>query len=124
MTERDDTFIFEQLAAETSHEVRDPLSELDAELLTDEETRTLADDDLWDALADTDDIVITSAPDQVEEAIVEKQAFCETCEHFTAPPEVGCTHDGTKIVDQTDMRHFTVRNCPIVKERRELKDER
>ncbi|WP_336359892.1 hypothetical protein [Haladaptatus sp. ZSTT2] len=121
---RDDHDIFDQLAAETSHEVKDPLSELGAESLRDEEAKTLAEDDLWDALADTDDMTITSTAGEGEEAIVEKQDFCESCEHFTAPPEVGCTNDGTKIVEQTDMRHFKVRNCPVVAQRRELEEER
>ncbi|WP_338729559.1 hypothetical protein [Haladaptatus sp. DJG-WS-42] len=121
---RDDRDIFDKLAAETSHEVQDPLSELDEESLTDAEASTLADDDLWDALADTDDMTITNGSEELEEAVVEKQAFCESCEHFTAPPEVGCTHDGTKILEQTDMRHFKVRNCPVVAQRRELEAER
>lgn len=52
--------------------------------------------------------------------VVSKHEFCEGCPHFTAPPDVECTHDGTAIVEFVGPDDVRVENCPIVRERREL----
>lgn len=57
------------------------------------------------------------------ESIVPKRSYCERCEHFSAPPEVGCTHDGTRIVEMVDRGHFRVVNCPVVAEREALAED-
>ncbi|QSG01514.1 hypothetical protein [Natranaeroarchaeum sulfidigenes] len=51
-----------------------------------------------------------------EEYVVPTSSYCETCEYFSAPPEVACGHEGTEITDMVDIEHFTVRNCPKVAE--------
>jgi len=51
---------------------------------------------------------------------VSKHAFCETCEHFSGPPEIECGHGGTEILAFVDMETVRVSNCPIVAERRRL----
>lgn len=56
-------------------------------------------------------------------ADVPKSHYCEQCEYFSEPPEVGCTHDGTEIVEFVDMETVRVVDCPIVAERQELEDE-
>jgi len=57
------------------------------------------------------------------ESIVPKRSYCERCEHFSAPPEVGCTHDGTRIIEMVDRDHFRVENCPVVTEREALAED-
>jgi len=57
------------------------------------------------------------------ESIVPKRSYCERCEHFEAPPEVGCTHDGTRILEMVDREHFRVDNCPVVAEREALAED-
>ncbi|WP_144903551.1 hypothetical protein [Halobellus captivus] len=86
---------------------------------------------LWESLAGEDDAE-TQAPGELapdaatpldgeaetgaREHVVEKEAFCQKCPHFADPPEFGCTHEGTEIVEVVDSEHFRVRNCPIVDE--------
>jgi hypothetical protein len=49
-----------------------------------------------------------------DEHVVPKRSFCQRCPHFTAPPEMACTHEGTTIVEAVDTDRFLVRNCPVV----------
>ena len=49
--------------------------------------------------------------------VVPKADFCETCEHFSAPPEMACGNEGTELVEFEDMEHVRVRDCPVVEER-------
>lgn len=56
-------------------------------------------------------------------AAVSKHRYCEQCEFFSAPPDVHCTHEGTEILEFTDMETVRVVDCPIVAERKELEDE-
>jgi len=52
----------------------------------------------------------------VEETLVDKRQYCQQCPYFTDPPEVGCTHPGTTIVEVAEDGQFRVRNCPVVTE--------
>jgi hypothetical protein len=54
------------------------------------------------------------AADADEEHVVRKRNHCESCECFTAPPEVACTDDDGEIVEVVDSERFRVRNCPVV----------
>lgn len=56
-------------------------------------------------------------------AEISKHSFCEQCEHFSGPPEVRCTHDGTEILEFPDMETVRVVDCPVVAERRRLEDQ-
>lgn len=47
-------------------------------------------------------------------AVVAKASFCQRCEHFSQPPDVGCENPGTEIVELVDVDHFRVRDCPVV----------
>jgi uncharacterized OB-fold protein len=53
---------------------------------------------------------------------VSKHSYCERCEHFSTPPGVTCTNEGTEILEFMDMETVRVINCPIVEERRALED--
>ena len=50
------------------------------------------------------------------EHVVSKRTHCQQCPHFTKPPEVACTHEGTTIVEAVGFDEFRVRNCPMVSE--------
>jgi len=77
-------------------------------------------DEVWDRL--TGEPESDTAPADGEDDVVEvsKHSFCEGCEHFSAPPDVHCTHEGTEILEFTDVETVRVANCPVVVERREL----
>jgi hypothetical protein len=55
-------------------------------------------------------------------AEVSKHSYCEQCEHFSAPPEIRCGHEGTQIVEFLDMETVRVVDCPVVAERKELRE--
>lgn len=52
-----------------------------------------------------------------EGTVVPKASYCQQCEHFSPPPGVACENPGTEIVELVDVRHFRVRNCPVVARR-------
>ncbi|WP_224448876.1 hypothetical protein [Haloprofundus salilacus] len=52
--------------------------------------------------------------DEGETYVVSKRHYCQTCPHFESPPEFGCSHEGTDIVETVGFERFRVRNCPIV----------
>lgn len=55
-------------------------------------------------------------------AEVSKHAYCEQCEHFSDPPDIHCTHEGTEIVEFLDMETVRVVDCPVVAEREKLEE--
>ena len=87
----------------------------------------LDSEDVWTSLveddADADDDVgvggeaePVGVADGVSDHVVPKAEFCQRCEHFDAPPSLGCSHEGTAIVEVVDTEHFRVRNCPMVED--------
>lgn len=56
-------------------------------------------------------------------AEVSKHSYCEQCEHFSEPPDVHCTHEGTEIVEFLDMETVRLVDCPIVTAREKLEDD-
>ena len=56
--------------------------------------------------------------------VIKKRTYCQGCEHFATPPEVGCTHEGTEILELVDSDHFRVADCPIIAEAERLAGER
>lgn len=57
------------------------------------------------------------AGEGVDEHVVPKRTYCESCEHFGDPPAVHCEHPGTSILEFVDADHVRVRRCPVVAER-------
>jgi len=75
-------------------------------------------DDIWNSLVGGGESEGTGGgPEEVD---VSKHAYCEGCEHFSPPPQIHCTHEGTEILEFVDVETVRVTNCPIVAERREL----
>lgn len=56
------------------------------------------------------------------ERVVEKAKYCHSCQYFSEPPDVHCTHDGTEIMEMVDVDHFRLANCPVVAEDEELEN--
>jgi hypothetical protein len=77
-------------------------------------------DELWLELTSDDRETGPADPPEDDVVDVSKHRFCEVCPHFSAPPSVECTHEGTEILAFLDPDEVRVRNCPVVGERREL----
>ncbi len=83
-------------------------------------------DEVWADVADDEgaEMEEPAVPDERadEESTVEvsKHDYCETCEYLSQAPEIHCTHEGTEILEFTDMDNVRVANCPIVAEREGL----
>ncbi len=98
--------------------------EIDREALwrqvADEETAERAIEEM-DIDADDPQVETPASPEREGvERVVEKSAYCHACPHFSSPPDVRCTHEGTEILEAVDMEHFRVVDCPIVQENEEL----
>jgi hypothetical protein len=78
-------------------------------------------DEVWERLSQSDGEEISFEEKEYFE--VSKHKFCEQCEHFSPPPEVNCTNQGTEIVEFLDMETVRLVNCPVVAEYRQLGDE-
>lgn len=111
-----------------------PLGELAADIDGRRERQTKADDALFDEVevgeVDADELwsqVESDGPtveprDEREIREVRKRKYCSQCPYFAEPPEVGCSHEGTDILQQVDMEHFEVADCPVVLEDERLED--
>jgi len=73
---------------------------------------------LWEQVS-TEEPTAEPEPDAPEVRVVSKSKYCQRCEYFTDPPEVGCTNDGTTIRSEASMDEFEVVDCPKI-----LEDER
>jgi hypothetical protein len=77
-------------------------------------------DELWAQVASDEPTVGTRREREVRE--IAKRKYCNSCPYFADPPDVGCGHEGTDIVEQVDMEHFKVADCPVVLEDERLED--
>ncbi|MBX0295051.1 hypothetical protein [Haloarcula nitratireducens] len=78
-------------------------------------------DEVWASLAEDGDGRETAGVTRY--ADVSKHRYCERCEHFSGPPEVGCTREDTEIVEFLDMETVRLLDCPVVAEQRRLGNE-
>lgn len=77
-------------------------------------------DTLWERLEAGVDPVAALEPAPAREIReVDKASYCHRCEHFTRPPAVGCTNEGSEILEMPSLETFRVVDCPVV-----LADER
>ncbi|PSP27100.1 hypothetical protein BRC65_07980 [Halobacteriales archaeon QH_2_65_14] len=107
--------------ADISTREGDPFEEMDTPF-EEMDTRGVDPDAVWQELASAESRGSVGDAQERTYADVSKHSFCEGCEHFTDPPEVRCTHEGTEIIEFLDMETVRVVDCPIVAERRELED--
>jgi len=76
---------------------------------------------LWEQVDTDDPFNVEDEPvDEPERRVVEKDTYCEGCRFFSEPPDIGCTHPETEILEVVDMDHFEVFNCPVVRENENL----
>jgi hypothetical protein len=100
----------------------DPFEE-GGSLFEERDTESIDPDTVWQELASADSQGATGDAYERTFAEVSKHSYCEQCEHFSGPPEVACTHEGTDIVEFLDMETVRVVDCPIVAERKELEED-
>ncbi len=95
------------------------------------ETPEVDAESVWEALSDDADdpavargVGVGTDPEAVEasggrgvpEHVVPKRSYCQQCPHFSDPPEVACTREGTAIVEVADADRFRVRDCPVARD--------
>jgi hypothetical protein len=106
-------------------------ADLDADvenLFTEVEVDEIDEEELWNDVAASGDVTTSAGAEAgvsgggvVEDDgtgdVVPKASYCQKCEYFSEPPEVACQNHGTEIVQQVDLDHFRVRDCPVVERR-------
>lgn len=114
----DDDAPLSSLASTVSDRRADTGERPDDELFDEEEVPEIDADVVWERLGEDEQPEI---PDDTEHdvRVIEKRSYCEQCPFFSTPPDVGCDHEGTEILELVDMDHFRVVDCPKV-----LEDER
>ena len=97
--------------------------EAGSEYFDEEDVSTVDPDVVWEQL-ESDDPIDDEAElsEEREEQVIDTGKFCERCEHFSAPPEVHCSHEGTEIVELVEVGTFRVLDCPKVKEEEQLEE--
>jgi hypothetical protein len=99
---------------------RERKSKADEALFDEVDVGELDADELW-AQVETDEPTVEPRGER-EIREVQKRKYCSQCPHFADPPDVGCGHEGTDILEQVDMEHFKVADCPVVLEDERLED--
>lgn len=89
------------------------------ELFEREDVTAIDRDRLWERLENEDSLADLGEPER-EIREIEKHNYCHQCEYFAEPPAVGCTHDGTDILELASLDRFRVADCPVVLEDEEL----
>ena len=108
-----------ELAARVGERREQQASAADAELFTEQSATTVDRDHLWDQVAGPDaaeDAPGDGVDSSHDERVVSKRSYCQGCEHFSEPPDVRCTHEGTEILEAVDLDRFRVVDCPVVRE--------
>jgi hypothetical protein len=80
-------------------------------------------DEVWERLTGEGEAARAEPEGEDDVVEVSKHAFCEGCEHFSPPPNVRCGHEGTAILEFTDLETVRVVDCPVVAERKRLQQE-
>lgn len=78
------------------------------------------EDEVWREISDAQARGSVRDAGKRDYAEVDKHRYCERCEHFTEPPAVRCTHEGTEILEFVDNDTVRLADCPIVAQRRAL----
>lgn len=106
------------LASSVSDRRADAGERPDDELFDQEDVPEIDADVVWERLGEDEPPDVPSETEH-DVRVIEKRSYCEQCPFFSTPPDVGCEHEGTEILELVDMEHFRVVDCPKV-----LEDER
>lgn len=87
-----------------------------------EEIDRIDPDSVWEDLESAQAGGTVTENRQRTYAEVSKHSYCEQCAYFSAPPDIQCGHEGTQIVEFRDMETVRVVDCPVVEERKELRE--
>ncbi|GAB3665861.1 hypothetical protein [Halopiger thermotolerans] len=98
---------------------RDGTDDAFDDLFEREDVTELDPDRLWERLEEDDPLADQYADDR-EIREIDKHEYCHRCEHFADPPAVGCTREGTDILELTTLDTFRVADCPVVLEDEDL----
>lgn len=99
-------------------------SETEADRLFDQHSVSELDSDrLWDRLEEGTSTETPLLEDDRDEREIDAHRYCKQCEHFSAPPDVGCGLEGTEILELTKLGTFRVVDCPVVLEDEALERE-
>ena len=83
------------------------------------EVSELDGEQLWAQLTDEDGrtVGVAAPPEESDDdrdvRTIPKDT-CHGCPHFSTPPEVACTHEGTDILELVGTDSFRVADCPMV----------
>ena len=86
------------------------------ELFDREEVDDVDSEQLWEQVEEGGVAQVDGTDREIR--TIPKSKYCHGCEHFSAPPEVACLHEGSEIIELSTLETFRVANCPVV-----LKDE-
>jgi len=99
------------------------------ELFERKDVDELDEEALWEQLEGTADPleeptgsleVAPPVPADQEVRELPKATYCHLCEHFSEPPELRCTHEGTEIIELVDLETFRVAGCPVARREERL----
>lgn len=93
-----------------------------ADLFDHEPIEGIDTDAIWEQIQH-EDVIDPEVPADREVRDVPKAAYCHTCEHFSRPPAVACTNEGTDILEVATLETFRVADCPLVLENEALEKE-
>lgn len=113
VADEDDDMLETDEEADPFEEMEGAFEEMDVE--------DVQPDEVWTDVADAEQRSVSAGTERTY-AEVAKSEFCENCEYFSSPPDAHCEHEGTEIIEFTDMQHVRVVDCPIVAERRGLEE--
>lgn len=97
-------------------------SPADEGLFEEQDVTPIDTDAVWDRLEADESVGSDAGTTARAERVVEKDAYCERCPFFSAPPDVHCTHEGTSILELVDVDNFRVADCPKVAETERLEE--
>jgi hypothetical protein len=106
---------------ESDEDSEDPFAEMEG-AFEEMDVESVEPDEVWTDVSEAEQQAAAQGGAERTYAEVSKHAFCQQCEYFSPPPEANCSHDGTEIVEFTDMENVRVVDCPIVAERRGLEE--
>ncbi|MFB6218367.1 MAG: hypothetical protein ABEH77_04170, partial [Halobacteriaceae archaeon] len=100
------------LAADVGGRDEEELDAIFEEAFTEMEVEDVDADDVWEEL-ERDETPAERAAEPEQEVRTQHKNVCHSCEYFSEPPSMHCTHEGTEIRRVVDADHYEVVDCPM-----------